>query len=302
MLTGITTGGLFDILGVEGSFSMLKEAGFDAVDFSFDVFCRLWSVHNGARDDLFFKDEEELVEYFRPYKQAADKYGLMIHQAHAPFPSYFVNDDYTNAYALEAIKKSFPIISMMGCRYLVVHPGFANYENRLEPEEEKKVNMALYSALIPCCKKYSITVCLENMFTGNRGKIYEAICQNPDEANEYIDSLNALAGQKCFAFCYDAGHALLLGRDQYKTLKQLGHRVEILHVHDNNAVEDEHISPFMGKLDWGRFVKGLKAIGYNGVMNLEATNLYNRYPKELLFSIYRQAADTARYLAECVEA
>ena len=301
MMISASTASTFRILGVEGAFEMFADAGFDAVDFGFDLDMPLWNVRKGDRSSIFFQSQDEIIAHYAPYKAAADRYGIKIHQAHAPFPSYIHEDPETTAIALDAAKKCFPLLRMMDCHYLVVHPCFGNYNERLEYDDEWALNIKFYSALIEDAKKYDVIVCLENMFTARRGKIYEAICSDPNEAAAYVDELNSIAGEKRFAFCFDTGHALLLGKDQYLTLKQLGDRVEVLHVHDNDGWDDQHVSPFMGRLDWDRFVMGLKAIGYKGVMNLEIGNLCAWYPRELLGDAYRLAARCAKYLAAKVE-
>ncbi len=301
MLVSASTATTFQILGVEGAFKMFADAGFDAVDFGFDVFMPIWNVRKGDRTSPFFLPQEELNAFFRPYKEAADKYGVRIHQAHAPFPAYIHDDPETTAISQESVKKCFPLCKMMSCRYLVVHPCFGNYNERMEYDDEWDMNIRFYTSLIEEAKKYDVIICLENMFTARRGKIYEAICSDPNEAAAYIDELNSIAGEKRFGFCFDTGHALLLGRDQYLTLKQLGDRVDVLHVHDNDGWDDQHVSPFMGRLDWDRLIMGLRAIGYKGVMNLEVGNLCNWYPKELLGDAYRLAAACAKYLGARTE-
>ena len=301
MLLSASTNMTFRLLGIEGAFKMFADAGFDGVDFGFDLDMPIWNVRKGDRSSIFFKSQQEIVDHYAPYKAAADKYGIKILQAHAPFPAYIDGDAETTAIAQESVHKCFPILKMMDCRYLVVHPLFGNYNERLEYDDEWDLNIKFYTSLIEDAKKYDVIICLENMFTARRGKIYEAICSDPNEAAANIDELNSLAGEKRFAFCFDTGHALLLGKDQYLTLKQLGDRVEVLHVHDNDGWDDQHVSPFMGRLDWDRFISGLKAIGYKGVMNLEVGNLCAWYPKELLGDAYRLAASCAKYLSTKVE-
>ena len=66
---------------------------------------------------------------------------------------------------------------------------------KLDPEEEWDYNVKMYSALIPALKKYHVTCCLENMFSGYRGKIMQAICSDPMEACAYVDHLNEVAGK-----------------------------------------------------------------------------------------------------------
>ncbi len=302
METATSTSVRFQLFGEDGAFKMLCEAGFDAVDFGFDVDAPMWKIKNGDKSSVFFLSEDELVRHYAPHKAAADKYGIRIHQAHAPFPSYIHESPETTAFALTAVRKCFPILKMMECKNLVVHPCMGNYNEKLEPEVEWKLNIDFYSALIEDAEKYGVTVCLENMFNARRGKIYEASCSDPAEAAAYIDELNRIAGAKRFAFCYDTGHALLLGKDQYLTLKRLGDRVKVLHVHDNDGWDDQHVSPFMGRLDWDRLIKGLKAIGYKGVISLEVGNLCAWYPKELLPEAFRLAAACARYIGDRVEA
>ena len=301
MLVSASTAFTFKIFGIEGAFKMFADAGFDAVDFGFDMFMPIWNVRKGDRSSVFFGTQEEIVEYFRPYKEAADKYGIKIHQAHAPFPSYIHEDEATTAIAQESVKKCFPILKMMDCRYLVVHPCFGNYAERMEYDDEWDLNIKFYSSLIEDAKKYDVIVCLENMFTARKGKVYDAICSDPNEAAAYVDELNSIAGEKRFGFCFDTGHALLLGKDQYLTLKQLGDRVDVLHMQDNDGWDDQHVAPFMGTLDWERFAKGLKAIGYKGVLNMEIGNLCAWYPKEVLGDAYRLAASCGKYLGRLVE-
>lgn len=297
MLVGVSTAALFEKLGVEGAFKMLSEAGCTCVDFGFDVDCPLWKVARGETDNVFSLDADKLVEHYRPHKEAADKYGVKIHQAHAPFPSYMSQSPEASAFALEAIKKCFPILKMMDCKYLIVHPAFNGYNDRMEYDDEWDLNIRMYSELIPFAKKYGVTVCLENMFVVRERKIYGACCSDPNEAAAYVDELNDIAGQKCFAFCYDTGHSLLIGQDAYLTLKTLGDRVETLHVHDNDGWDDQHVPPYTGRLDWDRLLEGLKAIDYNGAMTLEIGTLSYRYPVELLGDAYRLAAAEGHYFA-----
>ena len=44
---------------------------------------------------------------------------------------------------------------------------------------------------------------------------------------------------------------------------------------------DQHLFPYMGIVDWDRFVKGLKEIGYRSVLSFETFNALNVYPPEV---------------------
>ena len=159
------------------------------------------------------------------------------------------------------------------------------------------MNIERYSRLIPEAKKYGVTLCLENMFTAYRGKIYSACCSDIDVACRYIDTLNEIAGQKCFGFCLDTGHLLLLGKDVKNAMVQLGDRIEAFHVHDNNGVNDQHLAPYMGVLDWNRFVEGLRAIRYDKTLSFETFNIWNTIDKELCPEHMRLIAQAGRMFA-----
>ena len=45
---------------------------------------------------------------------------------------------------------------------------------------------------------------------------------------------------------------------------------------------DQHLAPYMGILDWERFCKGLKEIGYEGELSFETFNALHVYPQELV--------------------
>ncbi len=294
----VQTAAVLDKYGPDEGFRVLREAGFDGVDFNIvDEALPGSKIGRGELDSIYDKSDEEIFEYFRPYKEAAEKYGVSFCQAHAPFPSWIKGKPETNEYMIHVFEKCLMVCNYVGCPYLIVHPFFAAYNDTLLPEDEWKLNIESYSRLIPAIKKYGVTVCLENMFTASRRKVYAAICQNPDEANRYIDTLNEIAGEKCFAFCLDTGHALLVGNDIYTVIRKLGHRIETLHIHDNDAWDDQHIAPYMGRLDWNRFIKGLKEIGYQHDLSFETVNALRVFDEELMPNVLSLIAATGKMFA-----
>ncbi len=279
-------------------FRLIHEAGFDGVDFNVvDQSLPGSKIVRGEMDSIYEKSDEEIIEFFRPYKEAAEKYGVAFSQAHAPFPSWVKDKPVTNDHMIYILEKCLMVCGYIGCPYLIVHPFFQSYEDTLPAEEEFEINIRQYSRLIPAAKKYGVTVCLENMFTANRRKVYAAICQNPDDVNRYIDTLNEIAGEKCFAFCLDTGHALLVGSDIYGVIKKIGHRIETLHIHDNDGWDDQHLAPYMGRLDWNRFIKGLKEIGYSHTLSFETFNAISVFDPELAPNVLSLIAATGKMFA-----
>ena len=296
---GVQTAGLLAPHGVDRTFELLRESGFDFVDFSFNA---LDGSLVGMRDKpdpltgVYDLPAEEIVPYIEPFRQAAEKNGIAFGQAHAPFPSWWPDRPSRNLYLTEAYIKMIALCEYVGCPYLIIHPA-----KQPDLNDDWQANMALYEPLIPALKKHHVVCCLENMFTSNGGRIMESSCADPYEACDYIDELNDRAGDRCFGFCLDTGHALLTGRDIYTTIMKLGARTVTLHIHDNDGRGDRHMAPYMGMLDWERFINGIADVGYQGGLSFETFNAMNVFDKELHAPVLDLIAKTGRMFARRIE-
>lgn len=297
MLISVQTASILGIQGIDKGFRMIAEAGFDGVDFNLDHCLSGKAIRNNECSGFFDQTEEEMRAAIKPYKDAAQKYSVKFVQAHAPFPSW-VNNETTNAYVLEAIKKTIMLCDYVDCRNLVVHPCIIVEDPKLEYAE----NIRLYSALIPTLRKYKVTCCLENMFSSYRGKLTEAVCSDPYETVHYIDELNKLAGERLFGFCLDVGHATLLGKDLYRFISILGDRLQVLHVHDNNGLQDEHLFPYMGITNWDRFCRALGEYNYQGTLSFETFNALETFDNALAPQLLALLGATGKLLAERIDA
>lgn len=64
--------------------------------------------------------------------------------------------------------------------------------------------------------------------------------------------------------CWDTGHGMISGDDQYEALTLLGHRVKALHIDDNyGTARDVHLLPYEGLIDWSKVLRALREIGYD---------------------------------------
>lgn len=294
----LQTGGPEERLGVDETYRRVREWGFDAVDANIDHLLPYGQIREGMIPDVLVRGGKECTELFRPWAEAAGKYGVDNYQAHAPFPSLVDPlDSEINTRMMEVLKNMVRGCDLMNCRNLIIHPFFLGYDRQLSPSEEWEINIENYSMLIPVAKEYGVTICLENMFTGHKGKIYAACCSDIGEACRYIDELNAVAGSRVFGFCLDTGHMLLCGLDPYKTVMQLGRRICAFHIHDNNGIDDQHLAPYMGILDWDRFCAGVKAIGYDRTLSFETFNVWNRVDPEVCGEMMRFISACGRMFA-----
>lgn len=290
--------------------AMYKANGIDGVDFGFDCY----TVGNGHRDRFFSGQSiDELKAFFTPYKEAFERHGIEVVQTHPPFPTFkFVDgkdeskEDY-NARALNAVKKTLELTAFFGCKYAVVHPAHGVLD--MDLDEQKKANMKYYSGLIDDARRYGVTVCLENMWNRrNGGAIVDSACSNPYEACDYIDTLNDMAGEELFGFCFDVGHANLTGKNMRNDLRILGKRVKVLHIHDTDKLEDKHTLPYaytgsqgLSVTDYVGFIAGLRDIGYEGNINFEIGNAFKAFPAPTHPALCALVASIGKYFESEIE-
>jgi sugar phosphate isomerase/epimerase len=297
MKLSVQTCGTLEMIGIEAGMKAIADAGFDALDFGLDGFYKWEELTSGKKCDFF--EEENLYAYVNKVKAEADKYGIEFGQVHAPFPLFVPKSPKGGENVKADVAKSIEICARVGCPRIVIHPifdGSARFPS-MTKEEEIKANMEYYTSIIPLLKKYGVVCCLENMWGQDwkTKKVYTGACSEINEVINYIDTLNEIAGERCFGFCLDIGHLLLLGQDPCYWIEKLGDRLETLHVHDNDGVSDEHILPYLGCANWERFVLGLRKIGYSRNFSFEVSCFNRKFPSELIPSALKLTADTGRY-------
>ena len=68
----VQTSPLIEKFGVDEAFRMLREAGFDAVDYNIDISLPYNVIAEGGHVPLYDAGEEALIEYARPVKEAGE--------------------------------------------------------------------------------------------------------------------------------------------------------------------------------------------------------------------------------------
>jgi sugar phosphate isomerase/epimerase len=271
MKIGTQSAAVDRIFGPEKALSVLKGAGFEAVDFPLD---------NEVRLNLPYP---ALKKYFTDIGKYAADSGLEIGQTHAPF---YGPDKYMTQYdeVIEIQKRAIAATSFLGSEYVVIHPIMTKerkYNN--DYERNKEIILKYYTDLIPTLKEYGVYLAVENMFSWDSVEkcICPTACTTAEEMAEYIDEL----GER-FVACLDIGHINLIHQKGYEhvnfahMIKTLGHRIKTLHVHDNDGINDEHLPPFAGNIDWNLVMTCLKGIGYSGNLSLEADNFMTYFRPE----------------------
>jgi len=290
----------------EGSFRFIRECGFEAIDYNIDQFLEPQDIREGKPSAFFDRALEDLLAYYKPMKEAADRYQVAVSQMHAPFPLYVEGNDAYNAYLITVVEKVCAICQYLECSELIVHPF-----NHPVKAVEKEINLQMYRKMIPAAKKYGVTLCLENLYRRREGHTVEGACANAAEACWYIDTLNEEAGEEVFGFCFDVGHANIMGTNIREYLKTLDKRLVALHIHDTVNNADSHMIPYtqthfhdkkrVNWTDWEGVIEGLRDIQYKGQLSFETFQGIDNLPEEVREEGLKLVSAIGRYFKKRIE-
>ena len=271
-------------------FEMLRDAGFTCCDFSLNEYLLNIDLYNYNVNSFFKKSDTELEKYFTPHRDGAKMAGIRINQMHMPYPTFIPgapkeqNDFLWN----EVAPKSMRICKLMDCHNIVIHGLKLKRHYGTEEAEWAKTEEFIRS-IAPMAKEMSITICMENLYNSLGNHLVEGPCCDADKAVERMERINDEFGAEVLGFCFDTGHANLVGIDFEDFLEKLGKHLKVLHIHDNDGVADLHQLPFtfaktrenLPSTDWDGFIKGLRNIHFDRVLSFETAPVLTTFPDEM---------------------
>lgn len=286
MLVSTQTDVLRRTYGDAKAIQLLKEAGFDAFDFSmFDIFSE------NPDEPL---NQADYQGYAKHLRAVADEAGIVCNQAHAPFPSS-TGDPAGDEKRFQEIVRSMEIAAILGARIIIVHP-CQHLSYAEHAQELMELNLTFYQKLIPYCEKFNIKVATENMFQWDQEEDHalHSTCSHAEEFRQYVDMLDS----PWIVGCLDLGHVGLVGEDLVHMIHTLGKdRLQALHVHDNNLRYDLHTLPYTCNIDYDKVLNALKEIGYCGDFTFEADMFLAQMPWELYPQGLRFMREVGQYMA-----
>ena len=287
MRLSITNGGLDSKFGYKTSLKMIKDAGFDAVDY--DLAAR--SEEHQLGDDY--------VEQAKQMRAYMDEIGLVCIQSHGPFPVNCkkpLDDTYEQ---FVKIKRAIEFTAILGAPVIVIHS--------IEmPKELFKdmfaCNYNFYKTLQPYAEKFGVRIAIENLYIEDEKRHHyhaPGRFSTPDIMDKFLDALNS----DTFCVCLDTGHAALCGIEPWMFVDNLENKnaLAALHVHDVDYASDTHTVPYnirrsIKGIDWERTMHSLYQAGYKGDLSFESGAFHFSYPNELIPDALAFTARIGKYL------
>ncbi len=222
-------------------------------------------------------------------KELLDIHGLQV-SVHASFWDLNPASHYRELWELtmEQTRRSIDVCHALDGEIVVVHFGKSPIPNAIRfIERTKKLYREFINKCIPYAQERGVTLTIENA-TG-QSFFY------PSTVEELRKFLIGLEGVKV---TFDIGHAHLAERrvgKKYtgdaiaKSIEALRGYLVHVHVHDNHGVEDEHLPPGDGDIDFKPVVNALRSIKYDGLLIAELWK--SKHPLEAARKGIKKARD-----------
>ena len=200
-------------------------------------------------------------------KNLADELGMKFVQAHSQGGNPLSDDPCHVDFLLKATLRSIEICEILGIKNTVVHCGSAD---GISKEEWFVKNKEFYEKLFPTMERCGVNVLCENSTKSNMGDKY--YINTGKDVREFVKYVN----HPLFHACWDTGHANCEG-SQYDEIMALGDELYAIHYNDNHGLKDDHVAPFLGRLNHDEVMTALIDVGFKGYFTLECDSSLIKY-------------------------
>ena len=259
------------------------EAGYRVLDLNF---------YDATSFHLKFMSEDWLT-WAHYIKELADDLSIEFSQAHSSFYNFCNRNVPDIEYWETSVRRSIICAQIIGIPWIVIHAGTAFDADNYRTESLKR-NVEYFKPLIEFAAKHNVGLAIENLWDVNiRPK--RRYTASAEELMELFDALSGVAGGY-LGTCWDFEHADIMGQDQKKSLHMLGKSLKCTHVSDQTGVNNDHILPFYGGIDWKECMDALRDIGYQGDFTFEIHNFGMKTPEPLILEALKYSIKVGEYI------
>ena len=296
-LTSINLGVFLRDYSLADSLKMIRECGFDGVDFSLWYFCQ-------GDDAPMQKDNWR--EFIAQARRLVDESGLTVCMAHAHWRHEGqLAEDFSYLLPGEIFHRNIEACRMLGCDRLVFHPLQHFYPIKNIDETREKViaaNTAWFSALTGTAEKFNVQLLIENLFDYKRIQADDAPPIPMSKGEDIMETLRRV-GHPLVNTCLDTGHAYIAGSDIPAMIRLYGKRLQGVHLQDNYGrirpvYDDIHQFPGTCSIDWRAVFAALRDVGFDFPLNMELNAMLGGQPREIQLLRYQSGRMLLLKMAE----
>ena len=201
-----------------------------------------------------------------PYiREVSEEFAFLL-SAHGPGGDISSTDDGIRGTSVETIRKA---LAELGKAYpgivVAVHP--EDYLPARTPGDDQARMDACHESLVVLAATAATSgarIALENM----RSRV-----DNPNRTGMYTHQLMDIVADldpSVVGICFDTGHGNISEKGAVtEAFERCASRVIHVHLDDNLGVDDQHLPPGDGNIDFAAFFRTAKKTGYDGMIELE---------------------------------
>lgn len=245
---GLSTGCFYN-RNILDCLQWIRESGFDTIEVC------------SSPSHLDFHDQDA-VERAANRIQELHLEAYSFHAPFAPKIDISSSDPVQRGASVHEIFRAAEAAALLNAHYFVIHPGPEHPAP--QPEEGLSRIQHVIESLDRIAKRCHElgTICvLEN-------KLPHLVFGNTAEILWILDGIKGVE----VGACLDTGHAFFSGSIEDLVQKLRG-RLRMIHAHDNAGVNDNHLPPGDGKIDWSRLLHQLVEIDFHGAFILEIAEM-----------------------------
>ena len=268
----------------------LHKIGFEDIDFNFCLMNQYDLELSGDGWQKWIGEMGELME----------ELGMTAGQAHTPFYNVLDKNFPNREHTEEMVRRSIIAAGELGVKAIVIHTG--TYFDNIDYKKMRRDNIEYLKPHLELAEKYNLYIAVENLLDTmdkDRGYRKRHFGSCPEDLVELVDELKKEYSN--IGICWDFGHANEMGWDQVQSLEYIGKRLVAVHVQDNYGVNDDHLLPYHGTIEWEPIMKTLKKIDYQGVFAYETHRASMRVPEPVIDALLTYAFQLGNYLISLSE-
>ncbi|NLG36039.1 MAG: sugar phosphate isomerase/epimerase [Lentisphaerae bacterium] len=238
-------------------------------DALYDFLLAEWADHGVSRLIFCASEMARAVrepEFGPALIKRAEAHGIRWADGHVPWtPEWALNTPEPHRDTMiQNNTRALELAAEAGCATLTIHVGdnVCREQSYLPIEQTHPLLDDALDRLVPVAERCCVVLCIENIMA-------------PTDTPEQLLRCFVRFQSPCFGCCYDSGHANLMAAQPGKEPHQLNSWTQNLwrgepqlnpsdalttllphivtcHLHDNNGLEDQHLPPGQGTVDWQR--------------------------------------------------
>ncbi len=274
--------------GLEAAMRLVKDAGFNSLDFPF-------SFYSSTPDAPL--NGEDWRQWVREVRSFSERLALPITQAHATWQQA-IPDDYHYERPYDVYYRTMEACQLIGCRHLIFHP--LRQPERVDSLSMRSRihdwNVRWFHDLLSAAERFDVVINLENTFDSHHVQRAGDPPYPYTTAQDMLDLMHDI-GSTRVQLCLDTGHANISGQDIPAMIRAFRSDLATVHLNDNYGriapvYEDLHLFPGYGRIDWEAVFAALREVNFKGVLNIEPIGELRRLPREICLVQLRAAAET----------